>query len=375
MHIGVSAWRLHGQRLGIGRYIEYILKEWNAMLGPADRVTVFTRSPRETSALGLSSAFTTRVLQPAMTNALWENLLLPSAARDIDVLFCPSHTVPLLAGPRCVVAIHNVDEAEPGAVSFWHRMTYSQKYRWSTRRADKVIVNARSTGDRVHTVYGIPREKIEVIWLGADNAFRPLDDDALLRATRLRLIGDDRPYVLFAGGLSRRRNVPMLIEAFSIVKKHDNLPHALLLFGANRGHVPVRELAERFGVADSVIQTDGIVQAHSELVAVYNAAAAYVLPSSSEGFSLTLAEALSCGTPAITVNRAALGEVAHGYALTIEEPELGALTEALRRVLTDPETARALRAKGLERARDLRWSTTARRTLDVLRQVAAKAAK
>ena len=372
MHIGVSAWRLHGQRLGVGRYIEYILKEWNTMLGPADRVTVFTRSPLDTRALGLSSAFTAQILRPAMTNALWENLLLPRAARDVDVLFGPSYTVPLLAGPPSVVSIHSVDEAQPGVVSLWHRMTYSQKYRWSTRRAEKVIVNARSTGDRVQAVYGIPPEKIEVIWLGADDAFRPLDDEALLRATRCRLIGDDRPYVVFVGGLSRRRNVPLLIEAFSIVKKRENLPHALLLFGPNRGQIPVRELAERFGVADSVVQTDGVVQSHTELVAVYNAAAVYVLPSSSEGFSLTLAEALSCGTPVITVNRAALGEVAHGYAMTIEEPELGALTEALHRVLTDPATARCLSAKAVERSRDLRWSTTARRTLAVLRQVASQ---
>lgn len=374
MHIGVSAWRLHGQRLGIGRYIEYILKEWNTLLGPQDRVTVFTRSPLDTSALGLSSAFTTRILQPAMTNALWENLLLPRAARDVDVLFGPSYTLPLLAGPRSVVAIHSVDEAQPGVVTFRHRMTYSQKYRWSARRAEKVIVNARSTGERVHAIYGIPRDKIEVIWLGADDAFRPLDDEVLLQATRRRLVGADRPYVLFAGGLSRRRNVPLLIEAFSTVKKREGLPHALLLFGANRDRVPVRELAERFDVADSVVQTDGVVEAHTDLVAVYNAAAVYVLPSSSEGFSLTLAEALSCGTPVITVNRAALGEVARGYALTIEEPELGALTEALHRVLTDPATAQSLRAKGLERARDLRWSKTARLTLDVLRQVAATAA-
>ena len=102
MHIGVSAWRLHGQRLGVGRYIEYILKEWNTMLGPADRVTIFTRSPLDMQALGLSSAFTTQILRPAMTNALWENVLLPRAARDVDVLFGPSYTVPLLAGPPSI---------------------------------------------------------------------------------------------------------------------------------------------------------------------------------------------------------------------------------------------------------------------------------
>ena len=371
MHVAVSAWRLSGQRLGIGRYIEYLLKYWGPALEPDDLVTLYLHAPLDIRALQPAGGFATRVLRPTMTNALWENLLLPWAARGSDVLFGPSYTLPLLYQGRSVVTIHSVDEAEPGAVSLWHRLTYAQKYRLSARRADKVIVNSRSVGERVRALYRIPEEKIEVIWLGADEAFRPIDDEALLAATRVRLVGADRPYILFAGGLSRRRNGPMLIEAFSILRKRDAVPHALLLFGANRGAVPVREIAERYGVADSVFQTDGLVREHRELAQVYNAAAVYALPSSSEGFSLTLAEALSCGTPVVTVNRAALGEIAHGYALTIEEPELGALTEALRRVLTEPDIASALRARGLERARELRWDRTARRTLDVLRQVAS----
>jgi len=372
VHVGVSAWRLSGPRLGIGRYIEYLLKYWTTMLEPGDRVTVFLHDPLERDALRLTQAFDTRVLRPKMTNALWENLLLARAARDVDVLFGPSYTLPLTYRGPSVVAIHSVDEAQPGAQSLWHRLTYSQKYRLSAERADAVIVNAHSTAERVHAVYKIPMNRIETIWLGADDEFRPIDDAALVAATRRRLVGADRPYVLFAGGLSRRRNVPMLIEAFALLKKRHSLPHALLLFGANRDNIPYREIAARCGVADSVFQTDGVVAEHRELVAVYNAADVYVLPSSSDGFSLTLAEALSCGTPVVTVNRAALGEVALGYAITIDEPELAALTDAIGRVLTEPETARALRAKGLERARDLRWDKTARRTLGVLRDVAAR---
>jgi glycosyltransferase involved in cell wall biosynthesis len=264
-----------------------------------------------------------------------------------------------------------VDEAA-GAHSLWHRLTYEQKYRLSARRADMVITNSQSTSSRVHAVYGIPEDRIATIWLGADEAFRPIEDEARLRATRLRLVGADRPYILFAGGLSRRRNVPMLIEAFSVLKKRDAIPHALLLFGANRDDVPFREVAERCGVSDSVFQTDGRVSEHRELAEVYNAASVYVLPSSSDGFSLTLAEALSCGTPAITVNCSALGEVAHGYALTIETPNLEDLTHAIGSVLSSPELARTLRTKGLERATELRWDRTARRTLDVLRQVASR---
>ena len=372
MHVGVSAWRLYGQRLGIGRYIEYLLKYWNGMLSPGDRVTVYVHEPLDTSALGLSDAFTSRLVRPKLTNVLWENLLLPSITDDIDVLFGPSYTLPLFYRRPSVVVSHSVDEAQPGAHAWWYRLTRSHKYRLSVRRADKVVATSHSTAERLHTFYGIPWGKLEVIWHGADEAFKPIADEELLRQTRMRYFGDDRPYILFVGGLSTRRNVPMLMEAFSELRRRDKIPHGLLLVGPNRGRIPLEELTARLGLSGSVIQTDGVFREHRELVSIYNAADLFVLPSASEGFSLTLAEAFSCGTPVVTVNRASLGEVANGYAMMIEEPDLVALTDAMRSVLTDPGIRRTLRLKGLERARELRWDLTARRTLDVLRRVAAR---
>jgi glycosyltransferase involved in cell wall biosynthesis len=369
MRLGVSAWRLSGQRLGIGRYIEYMLRHWSTILEPADKVDVFVHEAFDTKELGLSKAFSPYVIQPALKNAIWENLLLPRYTRDLDVLFGPSYTLPLRPRCRSVVAIHSVDESE-GARPWWHDYTYGQKYRWSAQTADRVIANSHYVKQRLETCYGIAGNKIEVVWLGADEAFRPLNDPVLLRATRVKYFGSDRPFVLFMGGLSRRRNIPILLEAFSILKKKDRFPHGLLLMGPNRANIPLGELTARLGIADSVVHTVGQVADHHELVPVYCAADAFVLPSSSEGFSLTLAEAMACGTPVITVNRAALGEVAHGYGMTIEQPTVPALAEAMRQVLDDPELRSELSRKGLERARELRWPEAARRTLNVLREVA-----
>jgi glycosyltransferase involved in cell wall biosynthesis len=369
MRIGVSAWRLAGQRLGIGRYIEYLLRAWNTLLDPEDRVVVFVREKVDLERLGLSSAFSTRLLRPALTNAIWENLLLPRHAKEVDVLFGPSHTIPLTHTGPSVVAIHNVDAAA-GALSLWHRYTYDRKYRLSAQRADRVIANSEDVRQRIHTHYGIPLDKIDTIWLGADDAFQPVDDPAILQATRVQYLGSDRPYILFMGGLSQRRNVPALMEAFSVLKKEDGIPHALLLCGPNRANLPLEELATRLGIADSVVHTVGLVTRHSELIPVYAAADLFVLPSVSEGFSLTLAEAMACGVPVITVNRSALGEVANSFALTLEEPTVDALVQSMRRVLGNPEVHAELRRKGLQRARQLRWAETGRRTLEVLRQVA-----
>ena len=162
MNIGVSAWRLCGQRLGIGRYIEHLLKQWNTMLQPEDRVSVFVNKPDHNLAETLSGQFAFETVRPKLTNALWENLLLPRHTNDTDVLFGPSYTLPLRYGGKSVVAIHSVDEAEPGAQPWWYHYTYSQKYRLSAKRASRVVTNAQSTKERICSHYGVADDKVEI---------------------------------------------------------------------------------------------------------------------------------------------------------------------------------------------------------------------
>jgi glycosyltransferase involved in cell wall biosynthesis len=86
---------------------------------------------------------------------------------------------------------------------------------------------------------------------------------------------------------------------------------------------------------------------------------------------MTLVEALSCGTPVVTVNKSALAEIAAGAAEFVEEPTPEALADAIERVLTDRALSKSLGERGYRRADAFRWNVTARQTLDVLRRVAA----
>jgi len=171
--------------------------------------------------------------------------------------------------------------------------------------------------------------------------------------------------------MSKRRNVLVLIEAFALLRQRHDIPHGLLFVGPNRAQFPLAELTQQFRLGDSMVQTDGVFADHRALVPIFNAADVFVLPSSTEGFSLTMAEAMCCGTPVVTSNKAALGEVARGYALTVDEVTAEALADALYRAISDAGTRARLRAGSLERAPLLRWSVSTRKTLDLLRRVAA----
>lgn len=371
MRFGVNALRLSGQRLGIGRYIEYLLKDWDSMLSPGEQVVVYVREPFDKNDLGLSDAFEVRHLPSRHDGVRWEHLVLARRWRETDVLFCPSYTVPLHYRGRLVVATHSVNEAEPGSHPWWYHLTYRQRNKFCARRSDAVIVPSLTTKEHVQTLYGVAPDKITVVPEGAPRSFAPVEDEALLAETRRRYLGSDVPYVLFVGKLSQRRNIPALIEAFARVKHGEGLPHKLLLFGPNVLELPLDELVQRLGVSDSVVQTDGRIERHDQILPVYSGADLFVHPTAAEGFSLTIVEAMACGLPVITVGRGAVAEIVDDAAITVDAPEPGQLEAAIRRVLTDADLRSDLARRSIARAELFRLDSTARGTLDVMRQVAA----
>ena len=372
MKLGVDALRLSGQRLGIGRYLEYLLKYWNEQLERSDVVTLYVREPVDLDELGLSDAFRVNVLGPAINGTLWENAILAPRCVGQHVLFGPSYTLPLTYSGRSVVATHSVNEAQPDAHPWWYNYSHSVLNRLSALKANRVIVPSESTKVDVERYYGIEPSKIDVVAEGADEMFRPISDQDILRNTRERYFGYDRPYILFVGKLSQRRNIPSLMRAFAGLRQRYNIPHGLLLFGPNVLDLPIAKLSSELGLTGSVVQTDGKVARHEELLPIYNAADLYVYPSSYDGFSLTLVEAMACGLPVVTSKRAAIGEIANGYAEQVDDPsDPEALANAIGRVIHDQALRSRLRDKSLERATRFRLRETAQATLEVLRRAAA----
>lgn len=370
MRVAINGRRLEGQRLGVGRYIEYLLAHWSQRTVNGDRVCVYLRKPLSGERANPPS-LESRVLSPALKGAVWDNLVLAPRARA-DVLFCPSYTVPLTYRGPTVVAIHSTNEMVAGTHNRSYNLTFAAHYRLSARAATRVIVPSEVTKRDIVEHYGIDPERIAVVAQGADPVFAPCRDGQALAEVRRRYFGTDRPYIVFVGKLSQRRNIPLLLSAFAEARRRQDLPHGLLLFGPNHLGLPLEQLAAEFGITGSVVQTDGRVDDHRELVGIYAAADAYVNASLYEGFSMTLVEALSCGVPCVVARRGALEEIAGDAAVLVDDLTPGGFAEALGRTLTDATLSAKLRADGQERAQSFRWADTARLTWDVLAAAAGQ---
>ena len=108
-----------------------------------------------------------------------------------------------------------------------------------------------------------------------------------------------------------------------------------------------------------------------DLPDLYRGASIFAFPTLYEGFGLPILEAMACGTPVVTSNVASMPEVAGEAALLVDPHSPEQIALALGRLSADAELRGRLRQDGLRRAGEFRWETTARRTMDVYREVAA----
>jgi glycosyltransferase involved in cell wall biosynthesis len=109
-----------------------------------------------------------------------------------------------------------------------------------------------------------------------------------------------------------------------------------------------------------------------DLAGLYSGAVCFVYPSYFEGFGLPVVEAMQCGVPVIAGNRTSLPEVVGEAGLLFDPFDTQALVNALTRLLDDSACRAALRAKGLERAKQFSWRTTAKLTLDAYQKAAKR---
>jgi glycosyltransferase involved in cell wall biosynthesis len=273
--------------------------------------------------------------------------------------------------PACptVVTLHDVIPlvfaGQYTRSGFKHKMLYRL-----ARYAGHILTPSEHARKEVHRLLGIPLARITVTHEAADERFRPAGDPSVLEET-LRRYGIRRPYILYVGGFTKhdpRKNVGRLIEIFLELRRKGAGDLQLVLAG-KLGDYSRRLRGEFDGLGEaSGVRFTGYIE-DEDLPYVYSGARCFAFPSSYEGFGLPVLEAISCGTPTVAYRNSSIPEVLGDGGLLVDEERPGHMLEAIRAVLEDDAFARELAARGLEQAKKFRWEETARKTLEVYRQV------
>jgi glycosyltransferase involved in cell wall biosynthesis len=322
-------------RTGDETYVLNLLRRLPELAGSEFRFAALSRNP------GLVPAGVEPVEVPAGSQELRMVWSVPRALRRLSPALAHfQHALPLGWGGSSVVTVHDLSfEREASAMGRWHRAIFRRVVPRAVQRARRVIAVSERTKRDLIELYGVPESKIAVTPHGVDPAFGPGAEGG-------------RDYLLYVGAIQERKNPLAAVQAASEV----GLP--LVVAGPEREPALAREL-ERLGA-----DLRGYVE-KDELAQLYRGAAALVLPSRYEGFGLPVLEAMACGTPVVAASDPAMREVA-GEAALYAEP--GGLADAIRQAIAERER---LVAAGFTRAAQFTWDETARRTLDVYREVLA----
>ncbi|KUK71936.1 glycosyltransferase [Methanobacterium sp. 42_16] len=193
------------------------------------------------------------------------------------------------------------------------------------KKADYVMVVNNDLKDKVLKM-GINPEKVYVTPNAIDTErFNPqkteLPPDIKMRS--------DKPTVLFVGNLVYQKGVKYLLEAKKLMKTDVEL----LIVGDG----PLRPELEK-KVEDDKISDVVFTGARRDVEDIMPSASVFVLPSISEGFPITILEAMASGLPVVATSVGGIGEVMNDMVGSMVKPaEPLKLARALDEILQNEE--------------------------------------
>lgn len=278
-------------------------------------------------------------------------------SNNFDLFLSPEGWIPPNLNCPSLGVIHDLNFAHhPENIIFSHRKYLQYFFPKFANRANRIATVSEFSKKDIIETYNISPEKIDVVYNGANEIFKPLsiEKQVKVRAT----FCNEKPYFIFIGTLHPRKNIDHLLLAFDDFKStvHSNVQ---LLIVGNRKWWPakVESIYQKMKFKDDVHflgrQSDGNL---AQLLA--SAEALTYLPYF-EGFGIPILEAFQCEVPVITSAVSSMPEVAKDAALLAQPTDVGGISEKMRLIIENDELKKRIIQKGVERAKNFSWDKTA----------------
>lgn len=213
-------------------------------------------------------------------------------------------------------------------------------------KADAIICVSNSVKNDLYNVLG-KSIKLEVI-------YNPIVDDSIISLSKEPLFEDQYifegayPVIIAVGRLVKAKDYPTLLKAFKRVL--DSKKARLLILGEGPEENQLKELVSQLQIYNQVVfagfkKNPYKYMAHSSL---------FVLSSIREGFGNVIVQAMACGIPILATNdNSGPGEIINNgvNGLLVDTNNIEALSDAILKILENPDFAKKLSENGLERAK------------------------
>lgn len=309
---------------------------------------------------------------PLLLHAVWKPLNWPKVDKicgGLDVVWLPSpRLLPVSNKCRVVITFHDlVFDLFPQFYTRSSRLwQWQMSYPYLARTADKLIAVSENTKRDLVRIYHVPENKIEVVYEGVDEKYFVTSsvDEITNVKNKFKITGD---YLYYVGSLEPRKNIITAVRALKYL--HDKSPHSdkiklVISSGKSWLATPVFTEIEKLDLELEVIFTGPVSE--KDKIALLSGAKLFIFPSLYEGFGLPVLEAMAAGVPVVTSNNSSLPEVVANAGEMINPLDQTQINLAVEKILTRPDLAQSLVAKGKMQAKKFNWEVAAKATLKIL---------
>ena len=286
-----------------------------------------------------------------LAQMLWEKFIFPKEVQKqkADIVWSPHPTISYIPNIYHIMTVHDVIYWNfPKYIPNWKVVLYVKLLEKSIPKVSQIITISKFSAQEIENVFGIPSQNIPII--------TPASPKLVLKNITPIIKGK---YIFYEGGLDIRKNIPKLIEAFSLIT--NKYPELKLYIAGNYFKSPlipdIPALISQYNLQDRV-KLIGYIS-DEDMTRYIKYAEALLYPSLYEGFGIPILEGFSLGTPVITSNIGATKEVGAEAAIGVNPSSAKSIAKGIESILNDDLLRQSIVYKGSERLRDFDWSQSA----------------
>ena len=345
---------------GIGRFTYETLKRISQNHPEHQFFFVFDRQ-WDDQFIFSNNVFPVKIGPPARHPILWYwwfEHSLPTVIRKIkpDVIVSTDGFTSFKTKVKRVTVFHDLAfEHYPKDIGWLVRNYYKSFTPGYTQVSDKIAtVSEYSKNDLINT-YGVDAAKIDVVYNGASEYFKPIDDSKKTGIRNEYTQGYE--YFCFVGALQPRKNVANLFKAFDQFKEDDKQGVKLVIVGRKAWKSDdIFKTYENMKFKDDVVFTGHLK--HEKVAEIYGASMGLVYIPYFEGFGIPIIEAQKCDCPVITSNVSSMPEVGGDGAFLVDPFNIPEIVSAMHK-LCDEEVRKEMIKKGQKSSTRFSWDKTA----------------
>lgn len=291
-------------------------------------------------------------------------------AEKFDVCIFTNYVIPIRRlHVKTIAVVHDLVAFDmPETLPPVYRIYNRAAIRLALMKADLIITVSKTMASEIKKRFPNNASKVSFAWPGVvSNIHREkerteYDDPALAELAQ-------HPFFLFVSTIERRKNVEFVIEAFAELHENCKEARSYMLVLAGRpgyGFERIKRTARNLGVENYVLFTGYV--SNGDCNRLYNSAAAFVFPTSYEGFGFAQLECMECGLPILLSDIPVNREISRSYGIYFSLESTEELVSGMLSIVGNEVDRDFLTGISEEYLKDFSWAETARIILDACKE-------